>query len=133
MPFHHKRNVTPLAIKATQLGFVVPRVIAHRLTRLAMAGVCPTARDQNEFRRMGTEKMAAFTESWNAMTMEALRINQTLVASSWRSVWLPWHSVTPSMYSNLHNAALGVLGKGLAPFHRRAVANARRLARTKLF
>jgi hypothetical protein len=32
----------------------------------------------------------------------------------------------------LHDAALAVLGKGLAPVHRRAVANAKRLARTRL-
>jgi hypothetical protein len=31
-----------------------------------------------------------------------------------------------------HKAALGVLGKGLTPVHRKAVANAKRLARTKL-
>jgi hypothetical protein len=34
--------------------------------------------------------------------------------------------------AQVQSAALGVLGKGLAPIHRKAVANARRLARTKL-
>ena len=132
MSFRRKRNITPLTVKASQLAFAAPQVVAHRVTRMAMAGVSPTARDRKEFRRMGTEKMAAFTESWNAMTIEAFRANQALTASLWRSVWLPWLSGTPSMSSHLHNAALGVLGKGIAPVHRRAVANARRLARTNL-
>jgi hypothetical protein len=34
--------------------------------------------------------------------------------------------------NQVHGATLGVLGKGLAPVHRKAVANAKRLARTKL-
>ena len=133
MAFRRNRNVTYLAIKTTQLGFVAPQVIAHRLTRMAMAGLSPTARDRSEFRRMGTEKMAALTESWNAMTMETLRTNQALTAAFWRSLCWPWLNATPSMCSHLHNAALDVLAKGIAPVHRRAVANARRLARTKLF
>jgi hypothetical protein len=132
MPFHHKRNITPLIVKAAELGFAAPQVIAHRVTRMAMAGVSPTTRDRQEFRRMATEKMAAFTESWTAMALETFRANQALTASFWRSVWLPWLNGRPSTTSHLHNAAVGVLGKGIAPVHRRAVANARRLTRTKL-
>ena len=132
MSFRRTRNITPLIVKAAELGFAAPQVVAHRLTRMAMAGVAPTARDRKEFRRMGTEKMAAFMESWNAMAMETFRANQALTASVWRSVWLPWLNGKPSTASHLHNAALGVLGKGIAPVHRRAVANARRLNRTRL-
>jgi hypothetical protein len=32
----------------------------------------------------------------------------------------------------VQGAALGILDKGMAPVHRKAVANAKRLARTKL-
>jgi len=32
----------------------------------------------------------------------------------------------------MQKAALGVIGSGLAPVHRKAVANAKRLGRTKL-
>ena len=131
MSFRRTRNLTPFIVKAAELGFAAPQVVAHRLTRMAMAGVAPTARDRKEFRCMGTEKMAAFTESWNAMAMETFRANQALTASLWRSVWLPWLG-KPSTASHLHDAALGVLGKRIAPVHRRAVGNARRLTRTRL-
>lgn len=131
MPFR-KRNINPLILMAAELGFAAPQVVAHRVTRMTMSGFSPTARDRKEFRRMGTEKMAAFTESWNAMALETLRANQALTASFWRSIWLPWFGAKPSTASHLQNAALGVLGKGIAPVHRRAVANARRLTRTRL-
>ena len=101
-----------------------------RYTRVALAGTSPTARDRREFRQMGTEKMAAFAESWNAMATQAFRANYLLATSFWRS----WLAGKPSQFSGsqLQNAALGVLGKGLGPVHRRAVANAKRLARTRL-
>jgi hypothetical protein len=37
-----------------------------------------------------------------------------------------------SAAAQVRNAAIGVLGKGLAPIHRKAVSNAKRLAKTKL-
>ena len=79
---------------------------------------------------MGAEKMAAFTESWNAMATQAFRANHAFATSFWRS----WLTGKPVKFngSKLHGAALDVLGKGIAPVHRRAVANAKRLARTRL-
>ena len=70
----------PLARQAAELAVAVPQVIAHRLTRLARAGPAPSARDRQEFRRMGAEKAAAFAESWNAMATRMLEANQTLCA-----------------------------------------------------
>ena len=130
MPHRHKRQSTSLIVKATELAWAVPQVVAHRVARMALAGAFPTARDQREFRQMGAEKMSAFTESWNAMATQAFRANYVLATSFWRS----WLTGNPSQVrgSQLHNAALGVLGKGLGPVHRRAVANAKRLARTRL-
>jgi hypothetical protein len=130
MPPRHKRQSASLIFKVTELAFAVPQVVAHRVTRMALAGTSPTARDQREFQQMGAEKMAAFTESWNAMATQAFRANYVLATSFWRS----WLSGKPPQVSGsqLHNAALGVLGKGLGPVHRRAVANAKRLARTRL-
>ena len=130
MPLRHKRQSTSVIVKATELAHAVPQVVAHRVTRMALAGTSPTTRDQREFRQMGAEKMAAFTESWNAMATQAFLANYLLATSFWRS----WLAGKPSQFSGslLHNAALGVLGKGLGPVHRRAVANAKRLARTRL-
>lgn len=84
---------------------------------------------------MGAEKAAAFGESWNAMTLQALRAHQALAASFFRSFWSPALKGKPSasaVAAQWHGAALGVLDKGMAPVHRKAVANAKRLARTKL-
>ncbi len=83
---------------------------------------------------MGVEKVAAFSESWNAMTIQAMRANYEVVASFWRSWWMVWlgGKASPLGPSQLRNAAYGVLNKGIGPVHRRAVANAKRLARTRL-
>jgi len=130
MPRPRKGQATSLMIKASELAFAAPQVVAHRVTRMALAGTSPTARDQREFQQMGAEKMAAFTESWNAMAVHAVRANSMLATSFWRS----WLTGKPTQITGwqMHNAALGVLGKGIGPVHRRAVANAKRLGRTKL-
>ena len=94
---------------------------------MAIAGPSVSERDRKEFERMGTEKMAAFCESWNAMAMQALRANHALASSFLRLFWSPWLRGKPSASAaaaQLHNAALDVLGKGMAPVHRKAVANA---------
>jgi len=97
-----------------------------------IAGGSPSARDRAEFHRMGTEKVAAAAEAWNAMAVQALVENQKLALSFMQSFWFPW--LRPSSRSasrQLSNAALRVLGSGMAPIHRHATANARRLRRIK--
>ena len=76
----------------------VPEVIARRMART----------DSRELHRMGTEKVAAFTEAWTAMAIEAL--------------WSPWFRP---------DATLRILNAGMTPIRRRAVANARRLRRRR--
>ena len=83
---------------------------------------------------MGTEKVAALTESWNAMAVEAFLANQKLALSYMQSLWFPWFGPRPTAKSasrQMTKAALGILGEGMAPIHRRAVANAKRLGRAK--
>jgi hypothetical protein len=135
MASRRKRKPQSLVAKATELAFAVPQVVAHRVTRMAIASPSLSKRDRKEFHRMGAEKMAAFSESWSAMAMQAFRANQALSASFLRSFWSPLRRSKPSasaIAAQLQNAALGVLGKGLTPVHRKARANAKRLARTKL-
>ena len=135
MPSRHKRKTKSLLSKAAELVFAVPQVVAHRVTRMAISGPSVSERDRKEFQRMGAEKTAAFIESCNAMTMQAFRVNQALAASFFRSFWSPSLKIKPSasaVAAQLNSAALGVLGKGMAPVHRKATANAKRLARTKL-
>ena len=135
MPFRRKRQTSSLAVKLAELTFAVPQVVAHRVARMAIAGPTLSPRDRREFKLMSAEKTAAFSESWNAMTMRAFSANQALAVSVFRSFWSPSRRGIPSagaVSARLQGIALDVLGKGLSPVHRKAVANAKRLARTKL-
>jgi hypothetical protein len=113
----------------------VPQVVAHRVTRMALAAPKLSDRDRKEFQMMINEKHAAFAQAWGEMAMQAFRANQALTAAVLRSFFTPFSYKRPSAASvvaQVQSAAIGVLGKGLAPVHRKAVSNARRLARTKL-
>jgi hypothetical protein len=128
------RKSKSLVAQTIELGVAVPLVIAHRAARIAIAGASPSARDRREFHRMGTEKVAAVNEAWNAMAIRAFRENQQLTLSFMQALWFPWVRPKPSVKSasrRLRNAAHGILAKGIAPVRRRAVANAKRLGRTK--
>lgn len=115
---------------ATEVAYAAPQVIAHRLTRMALAGANPSARDQREFYRMGTEKVEAFYESWNAMLLQTLEINQRLLFS----FWFPWaaSASSNSPVEQLEQAATQILTSGIKPVHKRAVSNAKRLNKTRL-
>ena len=74
------------------------------------------AGDGAEVQRMYSEKVFAAGEAWNAMAMQAMLENQKFGFFFMQSAWDPW---------------LRVLGKGMAPVRRRAVANAKRLGRAR--
>jgi hypothetical protein len=114
-----------------ELGIAAPQVIAHRMARMARAEA--SALDRAEFRRMRAEKLAAINESWSAMMTAALLENQRLALRLMQSLWWPWmRPLTMKAARNqLSRATLSILGKGMAPVHRRAVANAKRLGRRK--
>jgi hypothetical protein len=132
------RSPAKVQAQAAELALAVPQVVAHRLARIANAGASPSARDRKEFARMVSEKHAAFAESWQAMAMQALHSQQAFAAALARTALTPparrrkaaSHSL--SLQLQMQQAALALFGKGLAPVHRRAVANAKRLGRTKL-
>ncbi len=127
------RRNRSLARQGTELAMAVPPVVAHRVARMALAGAAPSQRDRREFGRMVAEKQWAFVQSWAAMGMQAFAAQQAMAASMARLWWTPWTAATgPTLARQWQDAAAGVLGKGLAPVHRAAVANARRLARTPL-
>jgi hypothetical protein len=84
---------------------------------------------------MSAEKLAAFNESWNAMAQPALRANPQLAMSFMQALWLPWAAPKASLNSasrQIGNATSGIAAKDMAPVHRLAVANAKRLGCTKL-
>ena len=128
------RKSASLATKLAELSLAVPQVVAHRVARMAIAGPTPSDRDKKEFELMIAEKKVAFGQSWSAMAVQAARANQTLALSLFKSFWLPTRRQpsAASVASNIQRAAIGVLTKGVEPVHRKAVANAKRLARTKL-
>lgn len=132
MPTRRHRKTQTLAAKTAELAVAVPQIVAHRMTRLALAGPAPSARDRAEFHRMSAEKMAAFSRSWTAMALQTALASQALAASFVRSVWAPQPPAAGTAAAQWHEAALDVIDKGLDPVHRKAVANAKRLARTRL-
>jgi len=134
MTSRRPRKSSSLAAKLGELSLAVPQVVAHRVTRMAMAGKSPSARDKKEFERMVAEKRDAFGQSWSAMSVQAARANQALALSVFRSMWLPTRRKpsAAAVATQIQRAVVGVVSKGVAPVHRKAVANAKRLARTKL-
>jgi hypothetical protein len=126
MATRRSRSKRELAGQATELALAVPQVVAHRVWRMATAGPQPSTRDRREFTRMGSEKAAAFFESWWAMGWHVARLQQ----QAWLSLF--GIGVSPWVGHGAQRAATAVLGTGLAPVRRRAVANAKRLSRLKL-
>jgi hypothetical protein len=116
-----------LAAQTLDLSIAAPLVVAHRVGRMARAGSQTarplSARDQREFALMGLEKVAAFWESWLAMTMQWQQ-------AAWRlwsgAAWgrLPGNAM-------LADQGLRILARGLSPVHRRAVGNAKRLSHSR--
>jgi hypothetical protein len=115
-----RRNPARLARQATELAVAVPQVVGHRLTRMALAGPWPNARDSREFYGMGQEKVHAFWQSWFAMGWAMLEAAQ--------QSWLAMLQGARVPMLDVHH----VLSRGMAPVHRKATANARRLARVSL-
>lgn len=134
MPSRRKSKSHTLAAQAADLAVAVPQVVAHRMTRMALAGPKLTPRDRKEFELMLAEKKDAFADAWKAMATQTVRSQQTLAASYLKSMLSVSRGKPPSTASAaaLQRAALDVLGKGMAPVHRKAVANAKRLGRVKI-
>ena len=135
MALRRRRKSRSLAAEFFELGIAAPQVIAHRVARMASAGVSPSARDRAEFHRMSIEKIAAANEAWTAMAAQAFLENQKFALTFTQSLWFPWMRPMPTAQSvskQLNRAASRVICKGMAPIRRRAAANAKRLGRAKL-
>jgi len=134
MPRRRRSTSQSLAIKAVELSLAAPQVVMHRVTRMARSGPMPSARDRKEMERMVAEKSVAFVESWTAMATQAMIAQQALAASFLRSFAAAAQGKNLSALQSalqLQRAGLGVVARGLAPVHRKALANAKRLGRTK--
>ncbi|MBC7602191.1 MAG: hypothetical protein H7255_05955 [Ramlibacter sp.] len=93
-------------------------VINHRVGRMARAGVSPNARDRKEFMLMGTEKSKAAHDSMLAVLTRLTSANLAMMSGVWRP-------------ANAFNESAHIAHAALAPIHRKATANARRLTATK--
>jgi len=134
MRFGQRRRADALGVQLVELALAVPQVLAYRSASMFRPGAHSSARARKELYLMGAEKVAAFYESWNAMWIEMFALNleasRTLI-SLW---WSPWVGGKRSMHrasSFAQRAALRTIGSGVRPIHRRAVANARRLRRSR--
>ena len=124
------RKKSTFAKQSLELAIAAPQVMGLRMLQISLAGLPPSQRDSQEFYRMWTEKVAAFGESWNAMAMEMFFYQQSLWLA-YASYWInPWSRSAQTSFSRAHTAGQKLLSKGLAPIHRRAVSNARRLSRS---
>ena len=117
-----------------ELAVAVPQVVAHRATRMALAGPFMSEPDRLEFQRMMCEKQATFAQSYWEMGLQMFRVNLQLSSTVFGALFCP--SLTaPTVASVMAQARHGfgaVIGKGLTPLHRTAVSNARRLSQVPL-
>ena len=111
-----------------ELSVAAPQVIAHRVTRMALSSpASPSRRDQKEFTGMVMEKQVAFAQSWWTLCMEMSKVQQSLFLS-----WMRGPAAFSGQLSRMPMALERVSAKSVAPIHRKAVQNSKRLARTKL-
>ena len=132
MPRRASPRSRSLARHSLDLSIAAPQVIAHRIARMAQAGAAPSACDLAEFQRMGAEKVAAFGAAWQAMSLAAVRTQQSYLQTLMRSLLTPWWIAPPDLLALARRAqgsAVDVLAAGIAPIRHKAVGNARRLAR----
>lgn len=136
-------------VQMWEIAVAAPEVVAHRTARMAKSGPTRSSADRRELARMTQEKFEAFGESASAMAAEIVRANLALWPSVLRGggtlpspMWMPTTRVSSRRFASksalaaaavpriVSSAASRVLAKGVAPVHRRATANAKRLRRT---
>lgn len=148
---------TGLAMKTGEMMLASAQVIQHRTGRMAAAGPSPNSRDRKEFTLMGQEKVAAASESAQAIAARMLNLNQqigaiafkqlvagtagvmsvaaarTIAQSSKAQSALVRDTVSSSTKAatQLADSVARVAHHGLKPVHSRATANAKRLAKQK--
>lgn len=125
--------VNPLAayaswMKMWQLATIAPMVIGYRLVGMAVAGPEPGARDRKELARMGQEKFDAWSEAVQATGMRVIRANMAMTTLLLRQAW--GGAPAPAAFANsATRLSSDLLADTLAPYHRRVLANSRRLSR----
>jgi len=146
-----------LGMKTMQMSAAAAQVIAIRTTRMAVAGLNPTASDQRENSRMVSEKVDAFSRAGQALASGAVPLVAGMAGQAWRASWdllnasaqlaasrsLPqtmqrqrrladtlMRSLPSVHHGAASTAAARLAHKALAPVHRKATANQKRLTKT---
>jgi hypothetical protein len=143
---------TDLAWTMGEMWVASAQVISHRTARMAAAGPTPSARDVQEFTRMGQEKIDAATESGRAIAAQLTTMHLKFGARLFRNMVtgtaalmslaasrnvgesIARHATLAQtisrsaiLASELSDSAATLARHGLTPIHARATANARRL------
>jgi len=125
-------------IKACEIAWSAPQVIAMRTARMAVAGVNPTARDRAENTRMSDEKFEAFNESWVDIGTRMQRMQLDIAMRMWSESlrwWMqPWWLGRVKAFPSLDMSLLNftpLVTAALNPVHRTVTANVLRLAGNK--
>jgi hypothetical protein len=117
-------------VKMWQLATIAPMVIGYRLAGIALAGPEPTARDRKELARMGQEKVDAWSEAAQATGMRVVRANMDMATLLLRQAW-GGAPVSAAFANRAMALSSDLLADTVAPYHRRVLANSRRLSRTR--
>lgn len=149
----HPRKTASIR-KTAELAIAAPQVVAIRTARMLAAGANPNAADRAEFSRMSREKLEAVSESIFAVGSQIVRTQQEYArtaALQWWKLWTtPWQlaayrplvqTLAPRPQAaaaialptpRQQQRAVGrLIEAAVAPVHKRATGNARRLGRAK--
>ena len=145
-----------LGMKAMQMSAAAAQVIAIRTTRMATHGLNPNAADRREMTLMGAEKVDAFSRAGQALATGALPLVAGMAGQAWRtgfdlfnaSAQLAASRTIPQTLARQRkladtlmrgspsaqqgaasNATAKLAHRALAPVHRKATANAKRLTK----
>lgn len=135
------------SIKLWEVAFAAPQVVALRTAQLAASAPFLGMGAGRDPAAIGPEKVAALVESWQAMTMQGLQVQQRLfhqALAQWWGLWMtaaaPRRQARPDAFratvvpvstgarEPAAQAAAHATSAGLAPVHRRATNNVHRLA-----
>ena len=148
-----------LGMKAMQMSTAAAQVIAIRTTRMAVAGLNPTAADRREMTLMGAEKVDAFSRAGQALATGALPLVAGMAGQAFktgldlltatsrlatsrttaqtmarqRQLARTLMRGTPgAQHGAASTAAARLAHRALAPVHQKATANAKRLTTKKV-
>jgi hypothetical protein len=126
-----------LAARSTEMYCASTEVIAKRTRQLATMGPNPPAADQREMKRMVEEKADAASESLNAMGTSTAAAYQSAMLRGMdqmvrnaTAVMLGGNPMRMKLgmdFTEVATTYAKVAKAGMAPYHRRATSNAKRL------